>query len=53
MPKQTYTQNKPHIYKWVETHREHYNSIQSRNAKKYYLYKQQAKIFRRMLIDLI
>jgi len=53
MPKQTYAQKKPHIYKWVANNREKYNEIQSRNKRKYYLYNQQTKIFRRMLDNLI
>ena len=53
MPSLKYIKNKTSIKKWVKMHREQYNVIQSRNAKKYYLYKQQAKIFRRMLINLI
>ena len=28
MPKQTYAQKKPHIYKWVANNREKYNEIQ-------------------------
>ena len=50
---QSYAKNKVHIIKWVANNREKYNEIQNRNMKKYYLYKQQAKIFRRMLDNLI
>jgi len=34
MPKQTYAQNKPHIYKWVQNNREKYNEICKNKNKK-------------------
>lgn len=33
---QTYAQNKPHIYKYAETHTEKIKEIQKRAMKKYY-----------------
>ena len=53
MPKQTYEQKKPHIYKWVETHREQYNELCKIKNRRFRLYHSQARIFRKMLIDLI
>ena len=53
MPSLKYIKNKPHIEKWVANNKEKYYAIQHRNSKRRWVYQQQAKIFRRMLIDLI
>jgi len=52
MPKQTYEQKKPHIYKWVANNRERYNELCKIKNKRFRTYQSQAKIFRLILIDL-
>ena len=51
MPKQTYAQKKPHIYKWVETHREQYNEICKIKQRRYYHWKNITVVFRNILIE--
>ena len=53
MPVQTYAQKKPHIAKWVANNKEKYYEIQYRNTRRYRLYQSQAKILRKILINLI
>lgn len=53
MPVQTYEQKKAAIYKWHANNKERYMEIQNRNKRRYRAYQSQAKIFRKMLINLI
>jgi len=48
----SYEKNKPHIAKWVANNKAKYYEIQYRNKKRYRMYQQQAKIFRKMSINL-